>query len=79
MTDMSTETLVTPQVGSGRTAAAPSVEYQVYFALIFAVALPGTVPGWARDAVLGREAAGKGPVARALCHAHTITPQIFRA
>ncbi|MBF9042879.1 protein pufQ [Rhodobacterales bacterium HKCCE4037] len=79
MTDMTTETMVTPQVRHRRTPAADRAEYQVYFALIFAVLLPVNLVAWARDAITGNGNAGKGPVVRSLSHARTITPQIFRA
>ena len=77
MTDMTTHAPVSPDLRASHRRSPPRGEYQVYFALIFAVALPGAALGWTRDALTGE--AGKGPVARALSHAHTITPQIFRA
>ena len=76
MTDMTSDTTVTPALRNRR--AASRLEYRIYFALIVAVALPGTVVGWVRDALTGCETAKKGPIARALSHASTITPQIFR-
>ena len=50
-------------------------EYTAYFTLILGAALPVAAAQWAADAARGRP--GRGPVARALSHARTITPVIF--
>jgi hypothetical protein len=53
------------------------LEYRLYFALIFAVALPFAALGWALDAARGRRGR-PGPVARAIAEARQIAPLIFR-
>lgn len=55
----------------------PGWEYALYFALIFAISLPGSVLGWAFESLRGGAAPGSGPATAALRHARTITPQIF--
>ena len=57
----------------------PRTEYAIYFALIFAVSLPGSVLAWAMPPLRSRRQPGRGPLAGALSHARTITPQIFSA
>jgi hypothetical protein len=60
----------------GRT---PPAEFMVYFAVIFAAALPFECIGWLFGAATGRARGGPGPVARALSTARIITPTIFSA
>lgn len=77
MTDMTTETPLAPALRDRR--GTTGLEYKVYFALIFALMLPGAALGWIRDMLVRHDGAGKGPIGRALSQAHTITPQIFCA
>lgn len=74
MTDMTTQT---PVLRSRHRP--PRQEYKVYFALIFAISLPGAIVACALAALRQSDAPRKGPIARALSHARTITPHIFSA
>ncbi|KPP92143.1 MAG: photosystem II assembly protein PufQ [Rhodobacteraceae bacterium HLUCCA08] len=74
MTDMTTETPIL----RGRHKS-PRQEYKVYFGLIFAVSLPGAIIACAWATLRDSDAPRKGPIARALSQARTITPQIFSA
>jgi PufQ cytochrome subunit len=56
----------------------PSIEYRVYFATIFVLALPFAAVAWALGR-LGGSSDGAGVVRRALSEARTITPMIFSA
>jgi hypothetical protein len=57
-----------------------TIEYAVYFAVIFAAALPGAALGWlAGFARADRSQPNRGVVARAWSQARTITPLIFSA
>jgi hypothetical protein len=53
------------------------LEYRIYFALIFALALVFALAGWAVDALRGQRGR-PGPVARAIAEARQIAPLIFR-
>jgi hypothetical protein len=60
-------------------ARTPRTEFRVYFAIIFAVALPFAVLGWiVRTAVTGRMP-DRNAVSTAWADARSITPLIFRA
>ena len=73
-------TNITTDVPMGRARRrSPGREYAIYFALIFAVSLPGSILGWAVDCLRGGAGQGNGPASAALRHARTITPQIFSA
>lgn len=78
MTDMTSIAAHEP-ARRGRRSAPPRLEYRAYFAVILAAALPGATLGWAWGSLTGRGDAGRGPIARALDAARTITPQIFHA
>ena len=54
-------------------------EYKVYFALIFLIALPFALIGWAFSALRHGRLPEQGPVGRAWCEARAITPMIFLA
>jgi len=54
-------------------------EFLVYFAIVFAAALPLATLTWALSALRTRDLAVKGPVARAWSQARIITPMIFAA
>jgi len=57
----------------------PSIEYRLYFAVIFLIYLPWAFVAWAL-AIDGREAGEKrGPITRAWSQASVITPLIFSA
>ena len=62
-----------------RASKPPKAEYSAYFALIFAAALPFAVVRWAAHGLAGVDTPNRGPVARALTQARTITPMIFSA
>ena len=61
-----------------RQGPARSVEYGVYFGLIFLVCLPGVALGRAAAALHG-DFAGPGLLRRARSRAREITPRIFDA
>lgn len=54
-----------------------TIEFAVYFALIFLLALPSSAFGWLRDVVTYRTLNLLGPLARAWAEADRITPLIF--
>jgi hypothetical protein len=60
-------------------AKGSAAEFTVYFALIFALALPFAVLGWAWSAIRHGRLPEKGPIKRAWCEARQITPMIFTA
>ena len=58
--------------------AAPSVEYRIYFAIIFLISLPWAFVSWALGlAAPEGDQAARGFVARAWHQASIITPLIF--
>ncbi|HKL55228.1 MAG: cytochrome PufQ [Roseovarius sp.] len=61
----------------GRSASRRSVEYQVYFTVIFIVALPSASLRWGRDVARYRTLNLRGPLARAWAEADRMTPFIF--
>jgi len=61
----------------GRNGRRRSVEYQVYFTLIFFVSLPFASLRWARDVAPYRSLNLRGPLARAWSEADRMTPFIF--
>jgi hypothetical protein len=63
----------------GRPHRRSRAEFTIYFALIFLLALPFAVLGWAFAALRHRRLPEKGPIARARCEARQITPMIFLA
>lgn len=54
-----------------------TVEFGVYFTLIFVLALPGSFVAWIRDVIRHRSLNLLGPLARAWAEADRITPLIF--
>ncbi len=58
---------------------ATKAEFKVYFAIIFAAALPFGVIAWITHPLHRRGEPNKGPVARAWSQARTVTPMIFSA
>ncbi|MDO9525943.1 MAG: cytochrome PufQ [Gemmobacter sp.] len=54
------------------------VEYFIYFALIFCLAVLPHVVGWLLQAARHGRLPRLGPVARALKDAQAVTPMIFR-
>jgi hypothetical protein len=54
-----------------------SIEYQIYFTLIFIVALPFASLRWGRDVARYRSLNLRGPLARAWSEADRMTPFIF--
>nr|WP_298844788.1 cytochrome PufQ [uncultured Roseobacter sp.] len=56
-----------------------SVEFTVYFAIIFVATLPLATLTWAMQALRSRSFTDKGPMARAWTQAQIITPMIFSA
>jgi hypothetical protein len=73
MTDV-TSNPARPRASSGR-----SIEFHVYFAMIFLLALPFGSVRWLRDIVRFRTLNLRGPLARAWAEADRITPFIFSA
>lgn len=71
MADISTN----PQ---GRTVARRrSLEFQIYFTLIFILAIPVGTERWIANVVRKRSLNVQGPLARAWAEADCITPMIF--
>jgi hypothetical protein len=56
----------------------PKAEFYVYFALIFAVAIPLAVLAWVWSVIRHQRLPVHGPLARAWREAGAITPAIFR-
>lgn len=56
-----------------------TLEFGVYFSIIFVAAIPFGVIGWAKDVVKSRTLLLRGPLARAWAEADRITPLIFSA
>jgi hypothetical protein len=65
-------------IPKGSVQRAGRIEYALYFALIFAVALPIAALVWVLRTVTGHPDR-RGPWARAQAEARAITPMIFRA
>lgn len=67
-------------IGQGASHAhrTPKVEFYVYFALIFLVAIPFATAAWAFGLLRDRHLPVHGPLARAWREAGAITPAIFR-
>jgi len=57
----------------------PKAEFTVYFAIIFAAALPLAAIAWLLALVKQGDFNTKGPIARAWSQARIITPMIFSA
>ncbi|GFE64617.1 cytochrome PufQ [Litoreibacter roseus] len=57
----------------------PRTEFYVYFAIIFAAALPLAFLAWGLAFLKNGSLANKGPIARAWSQARIITPMIFSA
>lgn len=55
------------------------LEYRLYFAVIFLLALPFAAAAYAWAVVRHARAPEMGPIARARAEAHSIAPMIFRA
>jgi hypothetical protein len=55
------------------------IEFAIYFAVIFTVALPFAVLAWLAQLVRFGAVPSQDPVSRAWCEARAITPQIFLA
>jgi hypothetical protein len=54
------------------------VEYAVYFAPVFVIALPFALLGWLATPLVTGRRADLGPIARARADARAVTAQIFR-
>ncbi|KNG93735.1 cytochrome PufQ [Pseudaestuariivita atlantica] len=72
MTDITSNT---PQTRKHGTRA----EFRVYFAIIFAAALPFALIAWITHPLHRKGEPNKGPLARAWSQARTVTPMIFSA
>ncbi len=55
------------------------VEFQIYFTLIFILAIPVGTERWIANVVRKRSLNTRGPLARAWAEADRITPLIFSA
>ena len=60
-----------------RTGRRSDLEFALYFALIFFLALPSAFSGWVRDVIRHRSLNLLGPLARAWAEADRTTPLIF--
>ena len=65
-----------PQRSAGRKRG---LEFQIYFGLIFLIAIPIGVERWVANVVRRRTLNVRGPLARAWAEADRITPLIFSA
>lgn len=75
MTDMTSN----PPRARSAQARHRGLEFQVYFALIFVLALPVATVRWLREAIAQRTLDLRGPLARAWAEADRTTPLIFSA
>lgn len=75
MTDMTSN----PPRMRSQQARRRGLEFQVYFSLIFALALPFATVRWVRDVMRCRTLDLRGPLARAWAEADRTTPLIFSA
>jgi hypothetical protein len=66
-------------IPKGRVHKMNRIEYRIYFALIFAVALPFALIAWMAKPVLTGKLPNYGPLTIAHKDASAITPMIFRA
>ena len=73
MTDMTNASVSRP-ANSKR-----GLEFQLYFALIFILAIPVGTERWIANVVRKRSLNTRGPLARAWAEADRITPLIFSA
>jgi len=62
-----------------RSTRKPTTEFGIYFAVIFAAALPLACLTWALSVIRSGEFQKRGPIARAWSQARIITPMIFSA
>jgi PufQ cytochrome subunit len=60
-------------------ARTPRLEFYVYFAVIFLVAIPFAILGWVAAAVMRGRMPDQNAISRAWSEAQAITPLIFRA
>jgi hypothetical protein len=72
MTDYTSDTPVTRH-------KPPRTEFMIYFAIIFAAALPLATLTWALAAIRTGSMTDRGPIKRAWSQARIITPMIFSA
>ncbi len=82
MSDMTSDMMETTQSGEAPRESVrrkTSVEFTVYFAIIFVATLPLATLTWAMHAIKSRSFTDKGPMARAWAQATIITPMIFSA
>ncbi len=82
MSDMTSDMMDTPQAPAASRESVRhknSVEFSVYFAIIFLATLPLATLTWAMQAIKSRSFTDKGPFARAWTQARIITPMIFSA
>lgn len=75
MTDMTSNP---PRVRSSQ-ARRRGLEFQLYFAMIFVLALPFATFRWMREVVQDHTLDLRGPLARAWAEADLTTPLIFSA
>ncbi|MGR3502063.1 cytochrome PufQ [Pseudaestuariivita sp.] len=69
---------ITSQPPSAKPKASKA-EFRVYFAIIFAAALPFALIAWITHPLHRKGEPNKGPIARAWSQARTVTPMIFSA
>jgi hypothetical protein len=67
------------EVPRGRAHRAGRIEYSIYFALIFLIALPFALLAVPVSLALHGSFPAKGPIARARAEAHAAATMIFRA
>ena len=80
MSDMTSDMMETaqPQAASREHVRRKnSVEFGIYFAIIFLATLPLATLTWAMHAIKSRSFTDKGPMACAWTQAQIITPMIF--
>lgn len=73
MTDQTTRS-------ADRRRSTPTLEYRIFFAIVFIIAVPVGTFTWFRDLLRGDfEAVHQSAIGRALTHAKATTPMIFEA
>lgn len=72
MSDITSIPQATRRVGRKR-----GVEFQIYFSLIFLLAIPVGTERWLANVIRNRSLDVRGPLARAWAEADRITPLVF--
>ena len=68
---------VTSDLPKTRASNRRNFEYVLYFSIIFVLAIPFATVFWVLDVIRKQTLLVHGPLARAWCEAHRVTPIIF--